>query len=254
MEPSKEFSRLVINEPDKRDNQEFLNSSDDTDNNDEKLDKKQPLVKKGDMQEYVEVPFSEFKRGQENTQSSNFYRSSILNSHSDNINKAIANYGKKPKTMKRKSIKDGKVIEISIISFQIDDTKDIWRRNSYSIIFADFIFLDVKGENTETPESRPIPKTSDEICEFNFRIEIVITDKHLQALNSVKYNLELDLIIFKIVTDTDLEDKDCEDIGFNRGPFSIDVRNMSNHSEIIGTLVVEISVSPELENIHFFKL
>lgn len=51
---------------------------------------------------------------------------------------------------------------------RIDTTKLLWMNENIKLLFVDFSFLGMKGEDTETPTSLRKPETPDEKCEFNF--------------------------------------------------------------------------------------
>ncbi|KAK6624925.1 hypothetical protein RUM44_011789 [Polyplax serrata] len=109
----------------------------------------------------------------------------------------------------------GDTIQIGIMWLRIDTTKLLWMNENIKLLFVDFSFLGMKGEDTETPTSLRKPETPDEKCEFNFYKNIDMTEDRKKTLNSLLDKPDMDLIVFKVVTDPErsYDDLECEDIG-----------------------------------------
>ncbi|KAK6630536.1 hypothetical protein RUM43_014521 [Polyplax serrata] len=151
----------------------------------------------------------------------------------------------------------GDTIQIGIMWLRIDTTKLLWMNENIKLLFVDFSFLGMKGEDTETPTSLRKPETPDEKCEFNFYKNIDMTEDRKKTLNSLLDKPDMDLIVFKVVTDPErsYDDLECEDIGvaivtvkqfltnYNKGPITVPVHNMNNYREVIGKLAISISTT-----------
>lgn len=59
-------------------------------------------------------------------------------------------------------------VKIGVEWLKLEKNSSIWKNEDVRLLFIDFSFLDVQGEETETPNSLPKPKKPEDKCEYNF--------------------------------------------------------------------------------------